>query len=143
MPDWIVEEGIGETRAALVEGNEILGARVRREGVVAAGAVLDAKLVAVAPRVTVEANDEQFFLPRGVSGLTEGARLAIEVRREAAANPGSAGSRVAPMQRQRRHRPWQRAPQAPSRLGTISSKRRGPASSSLRAVNFASSLQPR
>ena len=82
MPEWVIEEGIGETRAALIDGDEILEARVRREGVIAAGAVLDARLVAVAPRVTVEAGGEQFLLPRGVSGLTEGARLAIEVTRE-------------------------------------------------------------
>lgn len=83
MPEWVIEEGIGETRAALIDGDEIVEARVRREGVVAAGAVLDAKLVAVAPRVTVEAGGEQFLLPRGVSGVTEGARLTIEVTREA------------------------------------------------------------
>ena len=83
MPEWVIEEGIGETRAALTDGDEILEARVRREGVIAAGAVLDAKLVAVAPRVTVEAGGEQFLLPRGVSGVTEGARLTIQVTREA------------------------------------------------------------
>ena len=83
MPEWIIEEGIGETRAALIEGDEILEARVRREGVIAAGAVLEATLIAVAPRVTVEAAGEQFLLPRGVAGVTEGARLAIEVTREA------------------------------------------------------------
>jgi hypothetical protein len=83
LPEWIIEDGIGETRAALIDGDEIREARVRREGVIAAGAVLDAKLVAVAPRVTVEAGGEQFLLPRGVSGVTEGARLAIEVTREA------------------------------------------------------------
>jgi hypothetical protein len=79
----LIEHGLGETRAALVDGDEIIEARVRREGVIAAGAVLDAKLVAVAPRVLVEAGGEQFLLPRGVSGVTEGARLAIEVAREA------------------------------------------------------------
>lgn len=83
MPDWIFEEGIGETRAARIENDEIVEARVRREGVIPAGTVLDAKLVAVAPRVTVEAGGEQFLLPRGVSGVTLGARLAIEVTREA------------------------------------------------------------
>ena len=83
MPEWIVEEGIGETRAALIENDEIIEARVRREGITPGGTVLDAKLVAVAPRVTVEANGERFLLPRGVSGVTEGARLLIEVTREA------------------------------------------------------------
>lgn len=83
MPDWIVERGIGETRAALIDRGEIVEARVRRDGVIPAGTVLEAKLVGVAPRVTVEAGGEQFLLPRGVSGVTEGGRLLIEVTREA------------------------------------------------------------
>lgn len=83
MPEWVVEEGIGETRAALVENGEIIEARVRRDGVTPAGTILEAKLVAVAPRVTVEAGGEQFLLPRGVSGVSEGGRLVVEVTREA------------------------------------------------------------
>lgn len=83
MPEWIIEEGIGETRAALVENGEIVEARVRRDGITPAGTVLEAKLVAVAPRVTVEAGGERFLLPRGVSGVTEGSRLVVEVTREA------------------------------------------------------------
>lgn len=83
MPEWIVEQGIGETRAALIENGEILEARVRRQGVTPAGSILGAKLVAVAPRVTVEAAAEQFLLPRGVSGVSEGGRLVVEVTREA------------------------------------------------------------
>ncbi|WP_260482806.1 ribonuclease E/G [Sphingomicrobium flavum] len=83
MAEWIIEEGIGETRAALVEGDDIIEARVRREGVTPAGTVIEAKLIAVAPRVTVEAGGEQFLLPRGVSGVSEGGKLFIEVTREA------------------------------------------------------------
>ena len=83
MPEWLIERGIGETRAALIEGDEIIEARVRREGITPAGTVLAAKLVAVAPRVTVEADGERFLLPRGVSGVSEGGRLVIEVVREA------------------------------------------------------------
>lgn len=83
MPEWVIENGIGETRAALVDNDEIVEARVRREGVTPASTVLEAKLVAVAPRVTVEANGERFLLPRGVSGVSEGARLIVEVTREA------------------------------------------------------------
>jgi hypothetical protein len=79
----VIENGIGEIRAALVENDEIVEARVRREGVTSAGTVLEAKLVAVAPRVTVEANGERFLLPRGVSGISEGGRLFVEVTREA------------------------------------------------------------
>ena len=83
MPEWIVEPGIGETRAALIEEGEIVEARVRRDGVIPAGTILDAKLVAVAPRVTVEAGGELFLLPRGISGVSEGGRLTVEVTREA------------------------------------------------------------
>ena len=83
MPEWIIEVGIGETRAALIEEDEIVEARVRRDGITPAGTVVEAKLVAVAPRVTVEAGGELFLLPRGVTGVTEGAKLVIEVTREA------------------------------------------------------------
>ena len=83
MPEWVIELGIGETRAALVENGEIIEARVRRDGVIPAGTILEAKLVAVAPRVAVEAGGETFLLRRGVSGVSEGGTLFIEVTREA------------------------------------------------------------
>lgn len=83
MPEWIVEAGIGETRAALVEQGEIVEARVRRDHVTPAGTILEAKLVAIAPRVTVEAAGEHFLLPHGVSGISEGKSLFVEVTREA------------------------------------------------------------
>ena len=83
MPEWIIERGIGETRAALIEDGEILEARVRRDGVIPAGTILEATLVAVAPRVAVEADGETFLLPRGDSGVSEGRSLFVEVTREA------------------------------------------------------------
>jgi ribonuclease G len=83
LPEWLIERGIGETRAALVEDGEIIEARVRRAGIIPAGTILDAKLVAVAPRVAVEAAGETFLLPRGVSGVSEGRSLRVEVTREA------------------------------------------------------------
>lgn len=82
MPEWIIEDGIGETRAALLEDGEIVEARVRRDGITPAGAIVEAKLIAIAPRVTVEANGERFLLPLGATGVTEGARLIVEVTRE-------------------------------------------------------------
>ena len=83
MPEWIVEQGIGETRAALIENDEIVAARVRRDHVTPAGTILAAKLVAIAPRVTVAAAGEQFLLPHGVAGISEGKSLFVEVTREA------------------------------------------------------------
>jgi hypothetical protein len=83
LPEWIIERGIGEVRAALVEHGEIVEARVRREGVIPAGTILEGRLATIAPRVTVEAAGETFLLPRGVSGISEGRSLRIEVAREA------------------------------------------------------------
>ena len=83
MPEWVLESGIGETRAALVEQGEIVVGRVRRDHVTPAGTILAAKLVAIAPRVTVAAAGEQFLLPHGVTGISEGKSLFIEVTREA------------------------------------------------------------
>jgi ribonuclease G len=83
LPEWVIERGIGEVRAALIEDGEILEARVRRDGVIAAGTILEARLVAVAPRVTVEAGGGTFLLPRGVAGVSEGRSLFVEVTREA------------------------------------------------------------
>lgn len=116
MPEWIVEEGIGETRAALVEGDEIVEARVRREGVVPAGTVLEAKLVAVAPRVTVEAGGEQFLLPRGVSGVSEGRHLIVEITREAL---GGAESWKRGLARVTEGEPHEAPPIADGKPGTI------------------------
>jgi hypothetical protein len=82
LPEWLIERGIGETRAALVEDDEIVEARVRRDGIIPAGTILEAKLIAVAPRVAVEAAGETFLLPRGVSGVSEGRSLVVEVTRE-------------------------------------------------------------
>lgn len=79
----MIEQGIGETRAALIDNGEIVEARVRRDGITPAGTVLEAKLVAVAPRVTVEAAGERFLLPRSITGVSEGGPLTIEVTREA------------------------------------------------------------
>ncbi|WP_265528502.1 ribonuclease E/G [Sphingomicrobium marinum] len=82
MPEWIIEDGIGETRAALVENGEIIEARVRRDGTIAPGTVLDATLKSIAPRVVVEAEGQEFLLPRGASGISEGAAIRIEIVRE-------------------------------------------------------------
>jgi len=116
LPEWIIEAGIGETRAALVDGDEIIEARVRRDGVTPAGTILEAKLVAVAPRVAVEAEGEEFLLPRGVSGVSEGGRLIIEVTREAlgGAEPWKRG-----LARRTEEQPRPAPPLAEGQPGTI------------------------
>lgn len=87
MPEWLIEQGIGETRCALVEDGEIVEARILLEGRIAAGSVVDAQLTSVgANGRNAIARDQQgtdYLLPRGAGTLTEGANLRIEVTREA------------------------------------------------------------
>ena len=44
MPDWLVEEGIGETRAILLDGDKVLAAKCRWPGELHAGQHVSAKL---------------------------------------------------------------------------------------------------
>ena len=81
--EWWIEHGIGETRAALVEDGRIVEARIILEGVVPAGTVLEAKLKSVGRNAVAIADGQEFLLPKGARGVTEGARLTIEVTREA------------------------------------------------------------
>ena len=84
MPEWLIERGIGETRAALVDGGHILEARILRDGVVPVGTVLAARLTRSAARNAVASADAQdYLLPKSAARVTQGASLAIEVTREA------------------------------------------------------------
>lgn len=82
MPDWLIERGIGETRAALVEDGRIIEARIKREGVIPAGTVLEAQLKSVGRSAAALAGGVEYLLPKGAPGVTEGAKLNIEVTRE-------------------------------------------------------------
>ena len=79
----MIERGIGETRAILIEGGEIVEARVMLDGQVAAGSVLKARLKTVGRNAIVIAGDVEYLLPKGAPGVTQGAPLAIEITREA------------------------------------------------------------
>ncbi len=83
MPDWLIERGIGESRAALIEGGRIVEARILRDGVIPAGAILEARLKSVGRNAVAAAEGQEFLLPKGAPGVTEGATLNIEVTREA------------------------------------------------------------
>ena len=91
MPEWLVEHGIAETRAALIEDGNIVEARVELEGAVHAGSVVEVRLMSVGQNgrnaVAKDAGGTEYLLPRGASGATEGSNLNIEVTREAI--PGS------------------------------------------------------
>ncbi|MFL6727106.1 MAG: ribonuclease [Sphingomicrobium sp.] len=84
MPEWLVGRGIGETRAALVEDDEIIEARIELEDAVPAGSVVTAKLISGGRNAIAVAGDGfEYLLPKGAPGVTEGASLTIEVTREA------------------------------------------------------------
>jgi len=82
-PEWLIERGIGETRTALVDDDRILEARILRDGVVPAGTVLTAQLKSTGRNAVALADGQEYLLPKGASGITEGAKLNIEVTREA------------------------------------------------------------
>lgn len=81
-PEWRVERGIGESRFALIDGDEIVEARILRDDVVAAGTRLDARLARSGKPAIATASGEDYLLPKGAPGVTEGAALTIEVTRE-------------------------------------------------------------
>lgn len=86
MAEWLVEKGIGETRAALVESGAILEARVELDDAVPAGTVVEARLTStgVAGRNAIarSADGTEYLLPHAPRGVSEGTLLPIEVTRE-------------------------------------------------------------
>ncbi|MES2445356.1 MAG: ribonuclease E/G [Pseudomonadota bacterium] len=85
MAEWLYEAGIGEARAALVEGGTILKARVELEGL-RAGTVAQGRLRADS---RVELADGEVLLDR-TPGVSEGARVTVRIVREAIPEPGRA-----------------------------------------------------
>nr|WP_166180803.1 ribonuclease E/G [Altererythrobacter segetis] len=92
MAEWLVERGIGEERALLVEGEEALAARLHWPGRLAAGQVEDAVLVHFDPsrqRGTARfAGGEEALVDRLPVGSREGAPIRLEVTRAATAERG-------------------------------------------------------
>lgn len=82
MPDWLLEPGIGETRAVRVVDGAIAEARILLEGVVPAGTRLAARLKSARPQAIAEADGREYLLPKGAPGVPEGATVMIEVLRE-------------------------------------------------------------
>ena len=86
MPDAarLVERGIGETRAALIENGRIVEARIELNDAVRAGTVIDARLLSSGHNaVARDTAGAEYLLPRGAPAVTEGAQLRIEITRSA------------------------------------------------------------
>ncbi|MEI6642624.1 MAG: ribonuclease [Novosphingobium sp.] len=94
MAEWLVEEGIGEARAVLVDRGEILAARVCWGEPWRAGAVAEARLASRIPgtrRVAVRLPDGSEALGEAFDpALTEGQPVLVRVTRGAIAEKGRA-----------------------------------------------------
>jgi ribonuclease G len=86
LAEWLYEAGIGEARAALVEGGAILKARIELEGL-RAGTVARGRLRA---DNRVELTDGGEVLLDRAPGVPEGAPVAVRIVREAIPEPGRA-----------------------------------------------------
>jgi hypothetical protein len=93
LPEWVVERGIGETRAALIEDGAIVEACVELDGTTAAGTVLRARLASIGTNgrnaVAIAGGGAEYLLPRGAPGSTQGQTLTIEVTRAEIPGPES------------------------------------------------------
>ena len=87
MAEWLYEAGIGETRAALVEGDEIIEIRIEREGEgPRLGAIVSARLIegGKAPIVAIDGPGAFVATLAGLPPATSiGARLTVEIMRMA------------------------------------------------------------
>ncbi|WP_144098186.1 ribonuclease E/G [Croceicoccus sediminis] len=85
MAEWLIEDGIGETRAIRIESGEIVAAKVAWPGELAAGSVVEAKLAsrpAGSKRGTAVLTDgTEVLVDRLAKDASEGASIRIEVTR--------------------------------------------------------------
>jgi hypothetical protein len=92
LAEWLLEEGIGETRAILVDGAEIVEAAIELPAETRAGAVVDARLVKILipGRRGIAALDDggEALVQPLPPGLTEGAAFRAEIVREAIPEAG-------------------------------------------------------
>ena len=81
-PEWLIERGIGESRAVRIEGGEIVAARILVDGIVPAGSLIAARLARAGKPAIAIADGQEYVLRDGTHGATEGQAIVIEVVRE-------------------------------------------------------------
>ncbi len=109
MPEWLIERGIGETRAALVDDGEIIEARIELDDTVPAGTILEARLIDsgsggrnATARVEGAAD---YLLPHLPAAICEGELFNIEVTRPPLPGPEPWKRPLAKATRDPRRRP--------------------------------------
>lgn len=91
MAEWLVERGIGEDRAVLVEDGRIVEARILPEGELRAGTIVSARLVARMPergQGVVAWHEGEALIRPLPPGVTQGAVTLVEIVRPAIGEPG-------------------------------------------------------
>lgn len=92
MADWLVEEGIAEHRAVRMDGDAIIAARIDWPGSLAAGWVVEAKLVARTAGsgrgTAIAATGEEILVGRLARNAREGAPLRVSITRAAFGEAG-------------------------------------------------------
>jgi ribonuclease G len=86
LPEWLIERGIGETRAVLVEGDGIVETRVLLDGVVPAGSRVEARMVDIGTNnrnaLARTTDGLEVLLPVPPPLQSEGASFVLEISRE-------------------------------------------------------------
>lgn len=91
MAEWLYEQGIGENRAILVDGDSIIEAAIELPGTLAAGTVAEGRLTSIlvpARRGIVRIGGEDALIEPLPGRLTEGQKLRVEIVREAIGEEG-------------------------------------------------------
>jgi hypothetical protein len=92
LAEWLYEEGIGENRAALVDGGEIVEAEIELPGEVRAGSVLKARLATILVPgrrgIAALAGGGEALIEPLLTKLPEGSAVHVEITREAVPEKG-------------------------------------------------------
>ncbi|QZD95948.1 ribonuclease [Qipengyuania gelatinilytica] len=90
MPEWLVEEGVGETRAILIDGDEVLAAKCRWPGELHSGQSLQAKLVTKKGTrgTALTAEGREVLVDKLPRDANEGAQIDLVVTRAAMTERG-------------------------------------------------------
>jgi len=105
LPEWLVEKGVGETRAILVDDGQILEARIELDGTVPAGTILEARLIDSSARIARDSGGTEYLLRHVPREIAEGEALHVEVLRPELPGPEPWKRPIAKATRDEKRRP--------------------------------------